>query len=63
MFNADDLINMMNITIEKLTKSSYPKNIATLYKTYFNNLLAEGFTREEALKIVTCPPLVKLDSK
>lgn len=45
--------DMMNATVNTMSKPEVAEKMATFTKNYFDALIAKGFTRQEALQIVT----------
>jgi uncharacterized membrane protein len=44
--------DMINATVNTMSKPEVAEKMATFTKNYFDALIAKGFTREEALRIV-----------
>lgn len=53
----DELDDLLDIAVQKairiLSNPEFPKALAKLCGRFYNCLLAEGFTKEEAIQIVT----------
>jgi len=60
---ADMFVKFLDTFVGAVGKPEFVARMAKAQKAYFDALVAEGFTREEALRIVCSSPLLSLNSK